>query len=143
MKNVYRIIASAAAALIVFGAVSCTKPVEPIPKFITITGITGDSTYISIVKELKPGVDPVATGIGVPEEDSIRFGLINKDPGEDDEIPAWTGSGSYVIILFIDGDTYVYTAGGEITAKLPTYNITDEETVISIEMFRKVEPPAE
>lgn len=143
MKNVYRIIASAAAALIVFGAVSCTKPVEPIPKTITITGITGDSTYIALVKDPSKSIDPAATGIGVPEENSIRFGLINQDPGMDDEIPEWTGSGSYVITLSIDGDSYVYTAGGEITAKLPTYNITDEETVISIEMFRKVEPPAE
>jgi hypothetical protein len=109
------------------------------PKKITITGLSGQNgnVVIAIVNDEMP----VAVGIGTIGGDSVTVSLkIPNDynaPTDND----WTGTGSFIVWLYVDGSLYIYTNGADLndanSGALPKYNITSAVSTIPFDKFKQ------
>jgi hypothetical protein len=111
------------------------------PKKITITGIpSGITGEVMIGIAIETGF--IAVGEATSTNNSVTVSLKSAD---DDGYPTdndWTGTGSFMVFLYIGDTEYIYTNGADLNADsfadIPKYNITSAVSTIPFDKFKPV-----
>ncbi|GHV90667.1 hypothetical protein AGMMS50268_11700 [Spirochaetia bacterium] len=112
-----------------------------VPKFITITGITGltGEWWVMLFDSVGGKMSPLAAGVGTIDAGSLTVAL---KTGANGDGPAWTGIGSYWLAIQQEQTVYAYTNGAAYPANindLPKISITGATTSVAFEKFRQTQ----